>query len=105
VIQCVRVGGGVVLAIFIRESRRYTDRDAVGIMQEDGVAVGMEDFHRNLPLKKLLKNVPVTWHLTKPSLGNFFYELGGGMSDLVMDPIRGAKEDGEPYLCPQFQFH
>jgi len=60
------------------------------------VAVGMEDFHRNLPLKKLRKKVPVEWPLSKPSLGNFFHELGGGIGDLFMDPIRGAKEDGAP---------
>ncbi len=63
-------------------------------LQEDGVAVGMDFFHERLPVDKLLAGKPIEWNLSKPSISSFFYELGGGVADLFVEPYKGAKEEG-----------
>lgn len=63
-------------------------------LQENGVQVGMEFFHDNLPLDRMLAGKPVEWNLSAPNFSNFFYEVGGGIVDLFIKPYRGAKEDG-----------
>ena len=58
--------------------------------------MGMDAFHRHLPVKELIAGAPSDWNLAKPSVAGFFSELGGGIADLFIDPVKGAKEDGEP---------
>ena len=64
-------------------------------LQEDGVSVGMDFFHERLPVEKLLAGKPIEWNLSKPSLSSFFYELGGGVADLFVEPYKGAQKEGK----------
>ena len=46
----------------------------------------MDFFHERLPVDKLLAGKPIEWNLSKPSISSFFYELGGGVADLFVEP-------------------
>lgn len=64
---------------------------------------GLKAFHKHLPVEDILARRPVEWELAKPSIAGFFTELGGGIADLFIDPVKGAQKEGAPscYHCLQ----
>lgn len=71
------------------------------IMQEDGLEEALKAFHCHLPVADLVAGRPTIWQLAKPTVYSFINEVGSGIADLIMDPVKGAREDG---ASPSFPF-
>ncbi|KAK9794957.1 hypothetical protein WJX73_003179 [Symbiochloris irregularis] len=76
------------------EAIEAAKRIAVEIKKEDGVAMGVEAFHRHLPVEDMMAGRPTGLRLSEPGLTDVFSETGTGVIGFFTHPYKDAKKKG-----------